>query len=125
MRRWPVSYFGHSGGDVVDQEFKVGDLVRIREWDEMAEFYGTDAYGDIDVNEDVMFVGDMKCLCGTESTIESIDSYCDAPRYLFDNEKLNKWIITGEMLEHVQNQNDSYAEEIGSAEFLDIVLFAK
>ena len=45
-----------------EPKFKVGELVRIRQWDDMAKEIGVDADGDI--NSFVQFVTSMKPLCG-------------------------------------------------------------
>lgn len=48
------------------REFKVGDICRIREWDDMfAEFGGGNEYIDCDFS----FVSSMKYLCGKTFTI--------------------------------------------------------
>ena len=48
--------------------FSVGDVVRIREWDDMLKEYG-EIGGDI--NCTCMFVKDMRVSCGAQCTIDS------------------------------------------------------
>ena len=103
-------------------KFNIGDRVRVLEWREMEDLYGIDPYGDIDINHVVNFTAGMKHLCGVEATIISIDKYCDVPRYYFDNKALNEWIIVGEMIEIVQEPDNSSMEAIGSEEFFSLVL---
>lgn len=49
-------------------EFKVGDRVQFKEWDEMEKEFGLDSWGDIKCG----FVADMRHLCGTYATIKEI-----------------------------------------------------
>lgn len=49
---------------------QVGDLVRFRDWDDMASEFGISS-GDIDCT--FTFAAEMRFLCGREFVIESID----------------------------------------------------
>ena len=51
-------------------KYKVGDKVKVREWDDMVEEFGTDEDDDIDCN--LCFVKDMKEYCGKEMTISRV-----------------------------------------------------
>ena len=53
------------------EDFHVGQRVRIREWDYMAEEFGIGYSSGIDCM--YQFIPDMKPLCGTEVTITYID----------------------------------------------------
>lgn len=70
--------FGHSAettdrvqeptdNGTVDQPLQVGDKVQFREWDDMANEYGTNWSGNI--NCDNTFMREMKHLCGTYATV--------------------------------------------------------
>lgn len=50
--------------------YKVGDKVKVREWDDMEEEFGMDEYGDIDCN--FSFVKNMKEYCGKEMTVSRV-----------------------------------------------------
>ena len=52
------------------EEFKPGDTVVIREWDDMKEEYGLNEYGNIKCA--CTFVTEMYVFCGLEMTIKSI-----------------------------------------------------
>lgn len=52
--------------------FKVGDRVRIRDWDDMEREYGTDFEGDIRIPSQI-FSRNMRHLCGRYATIKDID----------------------------------------------------
>lgn len=51
-------------------KYKVGDKVKVREWDDMVEEFGTDEDGDIDCN--LYFVEYMKKYCGKEMTVSRV-----------------------------------------------------
>lgn len=50
--------------------YKVGNKVKVREWDDMIEEFGTDEDGDIDCN--LGFVEYMKKYCGKEMTVSRV-----------------------------------------------------
>ena len=54
-----------------EPKFKVGELVRIRQWDDMVKEFGVDSVGDI--YSCVQFVTSMKPLCGKYAEIVSLD----------------------------------------------------
>ena len=47
--------------------YRVGDKVKVREWDDMMVEFGTDEDGDIKCR--LFFVADMKKYCGEDMTI--------------------------------------------------------
>ena len=51
-------------------KYKVGDKVRVRQWEDLKSQYKTDEYGEINVG--VIFVEDMKNFCGKELVIEML-----------------------------------------------------
>lgn len=56
-----------------EPKFKVGELVRIRQWDDMEKEFGVDSVGDID--SCVPFVTSMKPLCGKYAEIVRLNGY--------------------------------------------------
>lgn len=82
-------------------EFKVGDKVRIRQWDDMVEEFGLDGNGDIKCM--CYFIREMKNFCHKTATITEIRAIFDKTLvYLkFDNENLNSypWDFTTDMIE--------------------------
>lgn len=80
-------------------KFKVGDKVRIRQWNDMLEEYKLNEYGNIDVVTDVFFP-DMKYLCGEIATIKAfgVGNYVCLK---FENEvnRPDYWAYSTEMLE--------------------------
>ena len=73
-------------------EFKIGDKVRIRSWEDMAEEFGTRSDGDIPCNK--TFTGEMKYLCGTEFEITGICADGTVVEGLTD-----RYIISTDMIE--------------------------
>lgn len=80
--------------------FKLGDRVRIRDWDDMEREYGTDSDGDIKV-PDMSFSRCMRHLCGRYATIRSInrqDNIIDLENWSDDSGD-TLWFFTTEMVE--------------------------
>lgn len=50
--------------------YKVGDKVKVREWDDMMVEFGTDEDGDIKCR--LFFVADMKNYCGEDMTVSGV-----------------------------------------------------
>lgn len=53
-------------------EYKVGDVVIIRDWDDMASEYGTDRDGDISHSGNYYF-SEYRKFCGTSAVVQDID----------------------------------------------------
>ena len=82
-----------------EPKFKVGELVRIRQWDDMAKEIGVDADGDI--NSFVQFVTSMKPLCGKYAEIVSLE-YGRVGLKFFNCGGLNtSWNYSTDMIEKV------------------------
>lgn len=64
--------FGYDGwgGIVKDSEIHIGDVLRIKEWDDMVREFGTDANGYI--NTRYGFRPDIKYLCGKQFCVTKI-----------------------------------------------------
>jgi len=86
------------------RDFEVGDLVRVRQWIDMEAEFGTNRSGDIPCH--LCFVKRMRDLCGREAEITGITGW-DSNEYLFENdEELNRWRISGDMLEYPDDGDD-------------------
>ena len=82
-----------------EPKFKVGELVRIRQWDDMEKEFGVDADGDI--NSFVQFVTSMKPLCGKYAEIVSLE-YVRVGLKFFNCGGLNtSWNYSTDMIEKV------------------------
>ena len=83
-------------------EFKIGDRVRIRQWEDMKKEFGTDLCGDIVMKGYWHFAKGMRHLCGREAVITEI---CDQRVELdFDNKTGDvDWSYTTDMVEKVED----------------------
>ena len=82
-------------------KFKVGELVRIRQWDDMAKEFGTDGFGSVACR--YFFTKRMKPLCGKYAEIK--DLRVDGIVFLrfFNCEKEDKcWSYSTDMIEKVE-----------------------
>ena len=81
-------------------EFKVGDRVRIRQWEDLEKEFGTDSDGDIRVRAN--FVKGMRHLCGRTAIITEI--YGQGVKLDFDNKTGDiDWGYTTDMIEKVED----------------------
>ena len=80
-------------------KYKVGDKVKVREWDDMAKEYGIGSYGEIKND----FVKSMRKYCGKTVTIivaETSYYYVDDDCWLFTDEMLKPAADTTLIIEH-------------------------
>lgn len=84
----------------MQREFKVGDHLRIRQWEDMEAEFGLNRSGDIPC--EATFTQYMRKLCGREFHVDSkIHS-----RYFDDTHKIfSNWHISGDMLEYADEQD--------------------
>lgn len=83
-------------------KFKIGDKVKICEWDYMEKKYGLDPWGAIKVP--YSFTGDMKRYCGTVRTVKGVYTGTYGTYYrMKEDEYLLYW--SEEMFESHQNQS--------------------
>lgn len=82
-------------------KYKIGDRVRVRQWDEMEKEFGLDPKGDISC--DLIFVKDMREYCGKVFTVRNAFSQI----YHLDGCETNFgfwWGFSDDMLEPVDNK---------------------
>lgn len=83
-----------------EPKFKVGELVRIRQWDDMEKEFGTDGYGSVACN--YCFIYAMKPLCGKYAEIVSLDKDGRVALKFFNCDDLNtNWAYSTDMIEKV------------------------
>lgn len=93
-------------------EFKVGDRVRIRQWEDMEKEFGTDSDGDIRVW--ARFVKGMRHLCGRTAIITEI--YGRGVKLDFDNKTGDvDWGYTTDMIEKAEEPKEMTMAEIEAA----------
>lgn len=95
---------------MTDEEIKIGDRLRIREWDDMAAEFGVDDCGNIaprieymngglPVTSHEIFTKDMLELCGLTFTVEHINTYGSyindyrAEEHEFDHFMFEAWMF--------------------------------
>lgn len=89
------------------EEFKVGDRIRIKSWEQMEKEYGLDESGHIDIMP--YFVTGMKNLCGKEAIIKSIESKNEFTKLedLVDHSTYF-WNFCSKMFEHVSTRDTNF-----------------
>lgn len=99
--------------------YKVGDILRVREWDDMAEEFEVNSDG---INcEIAWFTNEMKYLCGKEFTVRNITHYGRFPIYHSEERIEGRFFITESMLEPFEKTTDF---DIASEDELDAFLFS-
>lgn len=99
--------------------YHVGDVLYIREWDEMAEEFGLTSGGSI--MTEIVFIHGMKELCGEKFTISSIKKCSIGVTHYLSEEGIevydtgHYWYITADML------TDRVAQDIDDYEFDSIL----
>lgn len=95
-------------------EYSVGDKLRIRSWNDMAEEFG-DAYGVINTGN-ILFLESMRYLCEETFTIAQVYYDGDLPCYFseegiecrdrYGSRRKPAWIITSDMLEPIGDSRE-------------------
>ena len=80
-------------------KFKVGELVRIRQWDDMEKEFGVDSMGDI--NSLVAFVTSMKPLCGKYAEIVRLNGSLVELKFFNCDDLSKDWGYSTDMIEKV------------------------
>lgn len=91
----------------IERVLSKGDIVKVRNWEDMEKEFGVNCWGDIDCPE--CFVEGMEELCGHVLKIDTAD-LCDdnsytyhTKPYLTDSPELDwNWVLTADMLEEVK-----------------------
>ena len=102
------------------EDIKVGDVLRIRQWEDMKCEFGVDKFDSINIDDDnESFVVEMRYLCGKKFTVKEIDKTKNRIRFVskegIEIEARNdwSWSISAGMLEREldDNNNDYVASE--------------
>lgn len=88
------------------KEFKVGQKVRIRDWNDMVKEFGVNGFGDVLCK--IRFCESMKDLCGKYFTIEDIQNTSQGHSYV----NIGKWKISPCMCELVEDVKKKVEEEL-------------
>lgn len=99
---------------MLDKDIHVGDVVRVRQWNDMASEYtavGNDIYI-YNYNHSRLidaFVSSMRSLCGTVFTVLRKEEHRNGSmRYESVEGFHNKWTITAEMLEPLEDDTEEF-----------------
>lgn len=83
-----------------EPKFKVGELVKIRQWDDMAKEFGTNDIGDILCENG--FIKEMYPVCGLYAEIVSLDKDCRVGLKFFNREGVyTNYTYSADMIEKV------------------------
>lgn len=97
------------------REFNVGDVCRIRKWEDMAREFGLDDVGDIPLSC-TYFIKEMKGICEKPFVIAAKEpTYTGEYRYLSENSAEGVWDITGDMLELDSTADFNYNRGLNAA----------
>lgn len=112
----PIKTYGcclvERSDDMQDSDIEVGDVLRIRQWGDMASEYtavGDDIYIYNHSRFIDAFVSPMRSLCGTVFTVLRKDKHRNGSmRYESVEGFHNTWAITAEMLEPLEDDTDEF-----------------
>ena len=102
-------------------KFNVGDVLRVREWDDMANEHGVRGG---DIRTELYFLESMRNLCGQTFTVAKIDNWhLDSNVEIYHSvEKIEKELgvyISADMLEYFCEPIDTYYDDTEILEFID------
>ena len=83
------------------EDIHVGDVVRIRDWDDMVEEFGYDPVNEV-INCRPVFSSRMNCLCGRVMTVTELHG---SRNIITDDYAAADWFIGSDMLVPVKETN--------------------
>lgn len=107
-------------------KFKYGDLVRIRDWNDMEAQFGTAESGAIACK--FSFVGGMRHLCGRQFVVRRIDPndrVIPMEMDLFEDKEgyRGTWSISTDMIELVHEDfEDAQEEDFSAEDYMSVIL---
>lgn len=101
-----------------DEDIHIGDVLRIRQWDDMVDEFGLNSYGYIECRG--VFVAHMKYLCGKQFTVSSVEygDYHSDERVELNSQGRMMWRITADMLEPIE---EDFLEDITDEELIKLL----
>lgn len=99
------------------RQFSVGDVVIVRDWDDMEEEFGLDYEEDIDC--EFTFTKGMAYLCGTQHVISEISELSGSVS--FEDDSADRWSISLDMLRHADDDILVDVAEIDEGQFLSVL----
>lgn len=102
----------------IEQSFKIGDNVVIRDWEDMENEFGPpDGVGDLFVGDHCYFVPSMRYLCGTEGIVTGFHDGMHGSLRIDLSIDVDGWNISPGMLRFV----DEGASGVDRASFIDFL----
>lgn len=87
------------------EDIRVGDVLRIRRWEDMEAEFGLNEIGEILCAD--TFTPHMKELCGMTFTVKRIHEYPTAASdYDAEEPEFDRWLISADMLEPVTDNEE-------------------
>lgn len=85
------------------EDIHIGDVLRIREWDDMVEEFGYEFDDGDYIDCDKVFTSKMNYLCGQKFTVKKISEYdgflSEEGIELSNDSPVGAWVISADMLE--------------------------
>lgn len=88
-------------------KYNVGDVLQIRQWDDMVEEFGLDINGNIETPSS--FTTGMKYLCGKKFTVAHVLPFDDGA-YIAEEDIFQAWSIDEGMLEPYLQELDTVSD---------------
>ena len=83
-----------------EEDIRIGDVLRIRQWEDMEAEFGVSPDGDIPCAD--TFTEYMRELCGRTFTVKAVHEYPSARSdYDAEEPEFDRWLISADMLEPV------------------------
>lgn len=95
-----------------EKDIHIGDVLKIRSWEDMKFEYGVDEFGAIVSDKGVCFHEEMQYLCGRIFTVEDVEQRVGKETKYYSVEDVENldtyggWYITAWMLEPYEDDED-------------------
>lgn len=97
-----------------DSDIHIGDVLKVRLWEDMAREYGNDEYGNVTMPDVYNFMQSMGHLCGRIFTVKSKQNTGRGCMRYYSVENVEEWengyawVITAGMLEPLEYEVDEF-----------------
>lgn len=95
-----------------EKDIHIGDMLKIRSWEDMKSEYGVDEFGVIVSDKGVCFHEEMQHLCGRIFTVQDVEQHVGKETRYYSVEDVARladcggWYITAWMLEPYEDDED-------------------
>lgn len=108
--------------NIKDGEIKIGDKLRVRQWDDMASEYGDFIWEAMRaINTPCCFVDSMKYLCGKEFEVKDIIKFGSFNHYVSSNGIEKFYNISAEMLEPISSLDEQDFDKGSDEDFFRMI----